>query len=258
MVRRLTGREFIERANRIHNNKYSYYMTIYYNKRSKVNIICPNHGIFSQEAGSHLVGKGCAKCFGNARKSTEEFIEDARKVHGEKFDYSKVKYINNYTKVCIICKIHSEFWQEPKSHIYEKTGCPKCNSNYSQISIKFLNILSKDLNEEIQHAENKGEFKIYDFAFKCSYYCDGYFEKDNKKYVIEFHGDYFHGNPKIYKPDSICKLRHMRFDELYKKTMERMYRIKALGYEVIYIWEYDFQNYLNDPFGFIEDYYIIL
>lgn len=149
--------------------------------------------------------------------------------------------------------------QKPRSHIYEKSGCPKCSkAGYSKISIKFLDILAKELNVDLQHAENKGEYKIYDPDFKCSYYCDGYFEKENKKYVVEFHGDYFHGNPKIYKPDSICKLRNMRFDELYKKTMERMFRIKALGYEVIYIWQEDFQNYLNDPFPFIENYYIIL
>ena len=114
------------------------------------------------------------------------------------------------------------------------------------------------MNVEIQHAENIGEYKIYDQDFKCFYKADGYFEKDNKKYVVEFHGDYFHGNPKIYKPDSVCKLRNLRFDELYKKTMERMYRIKALNYEVIYIWQQDFMKYLDDPFPFIEDYYVVL
>ena len=43
-------------------------------------------------------------------KTSEQFIEDSRKVHGEKYDYSKVEYINDKTKVCIICPIHGEFW----------------------------------------------------------------------------------------------------------------------------------------------------
>ena len=59
------------------------------------------------------------------KKTKEEFIEDAIKVHGNKFDYSKVKYINSKTKVCIICPEHGEFWQLPYNHLQGK-GCPKC------------------------------------------------------------------------------------------------------------------------------------
>jgi len=66
----------------------------------------------------------------------------------------------------------------------------------------------------------------------------------------------------MYKPDGICKLRSMRFDEIYNKTMERMHRIKALGYEVIYIWEQDYKQYLYDKDNeFIEglfEYYRLL
>ena len=47
-------------------------------------------------------------------------------VHGDKYDYSKVEYINNKTKVCIICPEHGEFWQKPESHIIKKRGCPYC------------------------------------------------------------------------------------------------------------------------------------
>ena len=259
MVKRKNTSQFIREASIVHNNKYDYSMTFYYNKREKVCIICPTHGPFYQEAGSHLKGSGCSKCYGNSKKTTEEFIEQAIKVHGHKYDYSKVEYISTHKKVCIICRIHGEFLQEAKSHIYNKTGCPKCsNAGYSKISIRFLNILAKELDIDIQHAENKGEYIINDSELKCYYKADGYFEKDNKKYVVEFHGDYFHGNPKIYKPESICKLRSITFDELYKNTMNRMYRIKALGYEVIYIWEQDFMTYLDDAFALLEYYYVVL
>lgn len=55
----------------------------------------------------------------------EEFIERARKVHGDKYDYTKVGYKGNDIKVCIICPIHGEFWQTPRNHI-KGSECPKC------------------------------------------------------------------------------------------------------------------------------------
>ena len=57
--------------------------------------------------------------------NTEEFTEKARKIHGDKYNYSNVRYVNNHTKVCIICPIHGEFWQMPKLHL-KGSGCPKC------------------------------------------------------------------------------------------------------------------------------------
>ena len=80
--------------------------------------------------------------------------------------------------------------------------------------------------------------------------------------MVEFHGDFFHGNPMIYKPDEICKLREKRYDEVYKKTMERMTRLKSLGYTVIYIWERDYKQYLIDRNDYFSegllDYYKVL
>ena len=46
-------------------------------------------------------------------------------MHGDKYDYSKVEYVNNHTKVCIICPKHGEFWQRPILHM-NGYGCPKC------------------------------------------------------------------------------------------------------------------------------------
>lgn len=60
--------------------------------------------------------------------TTEEFIERARKVHGDKYDYSGTDYINNRNKVCIFCPEHGEFWQAPSDHL-KGQGCPKCGAN---------------------------------------------------------------------------------------------------------------------------------
>ena len=57
--------------------------------------------------------------------NTREFIEKAKKIHGDKYDYSKVEYKNTRTKVRIICPVHGEFWQTPSSHLSGR-GCPNC------------------------------------------------------------------------------------------------------------------------------------
>ena len=263
MVRVLTTKQFIAKAIRIHGNKYDYSKVYYENMRTEVCIICPLHGSFYQLPRVHLMTHACPFCGGRKLKSTIQFIQDAQRVHGNTYDYSKVEYINTRTKVEIICPKHGEFWQMPYHHINHKSNCPKCsNVGYSKISIQFLNDLAKEWKVNILHAENKGEYQIEDPEFKCFYKADGFFEHGNKKYIVEFHGDYFHGNPKIYKPDGICKLRRMRFDEIYNKTMQRMYRIKALGYDVIFIWEQDYKQYLYDKDNeFIEglfEYYRLL
>ena len=244
----LTTDQFIVMANRIHGNIYNYSKVYYKNNKTKITIICKLHGDFLQRPGDHIHNKqGCPACFGSFLKTRDQFIKDAQAIHRNAYDYSKAEYINNRTKVEIICWKHGSFLQKPMDHINLKQGCPRCvKVGYSKISIQFLNDLAKERKVEIQHAENKGEYIIKDPDFKCLYKCDGYYEHDNKKYIVEFHGNYYHGNPKIYKPDSVCKLRRLTFGELYRKTEERMYRIKALGYEVIYIWEQDYKQYLYD------------
>lgn len=122
---------FINKANKVHNNFYDYSETEYIRSNEKVKIICPVHGFFSQEANSHLCGKKCPKCSLLIRAlkrkdSKEDFIKKANKVHNEKYDYSLVNYKNNKTLVKIICSNHGVFEQRPDGHVYHKQGCPKC------------------------------------------------------------------------------------------------------------------------------------
>ena len=127
MGKKLTTEEFIKRAKEIHGDKYDYSKVEYKGNHAKVCIICPEHGEFWQRACSHLRGIGCAKCGGVGKSNTDEFIEKAKEIHGDKYDYSKVEYINNQTKVCIICPEHGEFWQTPNCHLKGK-GCIKCSN----------------------------------------------------------------------------------------------------------------------------------
>ena len=123
--------EFIERANKIHNFKYDYSKTQYIKSRIKVVIICPKHGEFKQTPDNHLHKHGCKLCsieeqHNKQRKKLNEFIEKAQIIHNNKYDYSKVKYVNNHTDICIICPTHGEFTQSPNDHLYGK-GCRKCS-----------------------------------------------------------------------------------------------------------------------------------
>lgn len=67
--------------------------------------------------------------------TTNDFIEKACKVHGKRYDYSKVNYVNSKTKICIICSEHGEFWQNPHNHISNKAGCPKCSKYHNRYDI---------------------------------------------------------------------------------------------------------------------------
>ena len=136
--------EFIEKARQVHGDEYDYSKVNYVNALTKVTIICPIHGEFEQTPGKHLIGCGCPNCKGNLisqqkTSNTAEFIEKARQVHGDKYDYSKVNYVNALTKVTIICPIHGEFEQTPNNHLYGK-GCPGCNSSRLEEQVQlFLN-----------------------------------------------------------------------------------------------------------------------
>ena len=136
--------DFIKRARKIHGNKYDYSKVEYKNSITKVCIICPEHGEFWQRPANHLCGQGCPHCAGVSRKDTKQFIEDARKVHGDKYDYSKVEYEGNKQNVCIIChkkdkngKEHGEFFQQALTHL-RGFGCPKCSNNYRKNTEEFI------------------------------------------------------------------------------------------------------------------------
>ena len=127
MAARKTVEQFIAEAKEVHGNKYDYSKVEYSTSDAKVCIICPDHGEFWQTPNAHLAGHGCRQCSGNIRLTTEEFIAKARKVHGDKYDYSKVEYISTHIEVCIICPDHGEFWQKPSKHLSRGDGCPSCS-----------------------------------------------------------------------------------------------------------------------------------
>lgn len=127
---KLTTEEFIKKAQAMHGDKYDYSKVEYVSAKTKVCIICKEHGEFMQTPQKHLAGQGCIKChrkFMAKRYSLgkEKFIEKAKTTHRGFYDYSEVEYVNGHTKVKIICPIHGVFEQEPASHL-QGHGCPFC------------------------------------------------------------------------------------------------------------------------------------
>ena len=210
-----TTEEWIEKAKQVHGNKYDYRKVEYINANTKIWIICPIHGEFLQTAGNHLQGYGCPKCKVDILKSTftsnrVEFIEKAKQVHGDKYDYHKVEYINANTKVCIICQTHGEFWQTPGSHLSGQ-GCMKCAGIYNYTT------------EEWVEKAKQGHGNIYDYS-KVEYV-----NANTKVYIIcPIHGDFLQ-TPTSHLSGAGCpKCNESKLEKETADLLEQ-YNIKFVG-----------------------------
>ena len=235
-----TTESFIEEARKVHGDKYDYSKVEYVNSHTKVCIICPKHGEFWQLATNHLRKRGCPKCkaeetYKRQVSSKEEFIEKARKVHGDKYDYSKVEYINNKTKVCIICPKHGEFWQTPNHHLKGK-GCSKCNDSKLEKSVE-NELIKKNISfEKGKHFKWLGKQHLdfylleYNIAIECQggqHFSKYRFEKTVEKLNLRIERDSLKN--KLCKKENV-KLIYFTTEKILKYEM----KIKPSFYENIY------------------------
>jgi len=138
MPKKITTEEFKKRAKEKHGDTYDYSKVKYINSNTKIIIVCNKHGDFEQLPNNHSYrGDRCPKCAGKY-KTSEEFIKEAKIKHEDKYDYSKVKYINSNTKIIIICNKHGDFEQLPTSHLSQGCGCPKCAGNIKSTTEEFI------------------------------------------------------------------------------------------------------------------------
>ncbi len=158
-IKTLTLEEFIEKANKIHHNKYDYSLVDYKNYQEEVQIICPRHGAFPQKPNSHLQGSGCSKCkIESQTLSKEEFIKRANEIHGDGiYDYTHVDYQGYDENVQIICSKHGPFSQTPANHLNGK-GCSKCAWE------KLANERKMTLEEFIEEANKIHGEGTYDYS----------------------------------------------------------------------------------------------
>lgn len=124
---KVTLNYFLLKSKELHNDKYDYSLINKINKNSdKVKIICKEHGVFNQRVSNHMnLGDGCPKCVGVGKWNTELLISEFKKVHRDKFDYSKVIFKNIDKKVEINCKEHGPFKQNIHKHLNGQ-GCKLC------------------------------------------------------------------------------------------------------------------------------------
>ena len=161
MSKRKTTEEFIIEAEKIHGNKYDYSKVEYKNAYTKVCIICPKHGEFWQPPHDHLKGCGCNKCraenVGNrTRLNTDIFIKKAKEIHGDRYDYSKVNYVNSHNMVNIICPKHGEFKLMAYAHLNGQ-GCKKCKMSVLENDV--FQLLLRE-NFQFRYEEPSGRSRI--------------------------------------------------------------------------------------------------
>lgn len=229
---------FVRQAIEVHGvEKYDYSKINYCGDQVKVEIICKKHGAFFQTPNNHLRGKGCPKCKSEKlsllfRRTLAGFVEKAKLIHTNCcYDYSEVKYVNDRTKVAIICVKHGLFEQLSCDHLHG-AGCPKCFNLVSKPEAEWLDSLQVPIR---QYRIVLNDKKIY---------VDGFEPVTNT--VYEFLGDYWHGNPKRFNLNDIHPEIKKTYGELYQETIERERLLKEAGYNVITMWESEYKRIKNE------------
>lgn len=193
------ARTFVDRAIKVHGDKYTYDNVVYTKSSEKVLITCPAHGDFPQTPSEHLQGSGCKKCANeqNAKRNLkpfEVFVEEANNIHDHKYTYDDSTYLGARILTRVICKDHGEFWVTPDNHLSKQSGCPNCvhqisshedrlykvfnsfdRTNRSVIAPYHLDLYSQEhhlaieVNGRYWHSEERGKTQNYhvDKTEKC-------------------------------------------------------------------------------------------
>jgi len=122
MPKIVTPEEYLARAQRAHDSRYTYDISTLSSSNGLATITCLIHGAFQQKLANHLLGAGCPQCAGRGVNWVARF----RSVHGDRYDYSRVQYKDYKQPVEITCPEHGAFFQTPDNHYRGKQGCPKC------------------------------------------------------------------------------------------------------------------------------------
>lgn len=237
---RWTTEEFIDRAQKAHHGKYIYEKSVYTGALAKIIVTCPDHGDFVTQPSRHVTKKaGCIRCRGWYR-TTEEFILLSKKLFGDRYDYTKTKYTGSGQKITVTCPDHGDFTQKASEHLECAIGCPKCSYNISGKETSWLDSLS--LSSQTKRAtriEIDGKYRSV----------DAYDPKTNT--VYEFWGDWWHGNPRVFSKTDVHPKTGTTYGQLYQKTLKKKRDIKKAGYNLVDIWEDEYDKLVKK--GLIED-----
>jgi len=228
-----TRQSFIDKANKIHNNKYDYSKVVFKRLKDKVIITCPVHGDFIQKPQKHLAGHNCQKCSkspicGSEKMTTEQFISAAKKVHKDRYDYSLVNYTGCNSRVKIICPKHGIFEQKASTHLNNKCGCSSCGFNTSIGGNQWIESFNNQniIKEHILYITGKRSKKRYKV--------DGF--DPNTNTIYEYFGTFWHGHPSRFDPEDIHPRLKVKYKTLYNKVLTRVRKFRKNGYKVVYKW----------------------
>lgn len=234
-------KEFIDKSNQVHQNKYTYSRAEYTTAAIKLTVTCAKHGDFKISPNNHLRGKGCPECGKESArvskiKPCDEYLRQYTTLYGDKYDYSSIEWKGSSFPISVMCKQHGAFTVIPHYHLQGRE-CPKCSNIYSKVSIEWLTYMEVVYNTEIVHALRGGEFRIPETRYKA----DGYSQE--RSIIFEFHGDFWHGNPLLYDSCKINPRCGVSYGELYSNTVYRMNEIRNKGYTVVSCWESEWTRF---------------
>ena len=157
-IRLESEKRFISKSIEKYGDIYDYSKIHYINETTKVEIICKKHNkSFFKTPINHLtLNQGCPyckkeECRAGFRVSFEEFVQEAKKKFGDRFEYSKEHFVNMGTKMTIYCKKHNYYFEQaPRQHLISQCGCPLCSKEeFGHIPIKMSKEMFIERSKEI-------------------------------------------------------------------------------------------------------------
>ncbi|MCL4518612.1 MAG: DUF723 domain-containing protein [Thaumarchaeota archaeon] len=204
---RWTREKFIQESKKKHAERYSYFKVKFESVNRPVIIICPAHGDFQQKPSKHLNGQGCPVCAGTKKGTTQQFIEKANSIWGDKYNYDKVVYLRNHQKVTITCPIHGDFEMTPANHTHKSSpqGCPRCSGKRVRTTSDFIAIAGEVHDD------------LYDYT--RAHYIDS---QTPLEIICPFHGP-FNQKPNVHLHGSGCpKCRLSRGEHRIEEELKRL------------------------------------
>ena len=161
MPKKLTTATFIQRSALLHGGKFSYEHTTYVNSKTPVTITCTIHGDISVDPNNHIHKRsGCPLCYGNVRKTTEQFISDVKQKHGDIFCFDRTQYNGDGAKVTITCLRHGDF-TPTASNVLQGSGCPKCA--LEQASVRNRKTTAVFIAQASKAHDNKYDYSLVEY-----------------------------------------------------------------------------------------------
>jgi hypothetical protein len=205
-------------------------------RRETISVTCEGGHTWDTNYERLITGHYCPHCYGNANYTQDSFITKLKSVTPN--ITVRGQYIRAQSPIDVSCNVCNHKWKPRPGNLLNGYGCPNCSKNntFSKKAIVWLNYIQLTTGVQIQHAQNSGEFHIPGTRYKC----DGY--DTTTKTVYEFYGDYWHGNPTVHPQVDYNKHLNKSYGELYNHTIQREQTIRDLGYNIVSIWERDYDN----------------